>query len=128
MLELTAEIIQQDIAEYSERIRAAQDKLAQLPMTDSHWRELKKLTSKRRHLKGEIAHVKKLIGMAEESLRETHNGLHGEEPFASLYGGNDHGVVPCHIRINLLSGTLGGREGGLWGVYIPHVGTSAHII
>jgi hypothetical protein len=77
MLELTTDIIQKDIAEFRERIRLAHDKLAQLPITASHWRERKKLTSKRRYLEGEVAHVKKLIGMAEEALRVTReNTLH----------------------------------------------------
>jgi hypothetical protein len=76
-VELTAAVIQKDIAKYRERIRVVRDKLAQLPMTASHWRDRKKLISKRRYLEGEIAHVKKLIGMAEEALRVTReNTLH----------------------------------------------------
>ena len=71
LLELPADVIQQDISRYRERIVATDNKLAQLPKTSPDWRERKKIIAKRRFFKEEIIHVGKLITMAEEALKLT---------------------------------------------------------
>jgi hypothetical protein len=71
---ITDKVIKNDIAEFEQRIQAAREKLDALPATAIERKEHKKIKAKRRELKSEITHVKKLIGYAKEALEnETKN-------------------------------------------------------
>jgi hypothetical protein len=68
MLLLTNNDIREDIRGFEKRIQDARDKLAALPGTAGTWQARKNLKEKRRILKSEIAHVKRLIHIATEAL------------------------------------------------------------
>ena len=70
MLILTNDMVLDDIAGFQTRIHIAREKLDALPATAIDWKEHKKIKAKRRELKGDISHIKKLIGYAKEALEE----------------------------------------------------------
>jgi len=67
-LNLTQDIILDEIEEYKKRIQAAQQKLSALPKTPHGPQERRKIKFKRMVLKQEIEHVKGLIRIAKEAL------------------------------------------------------------
>jgi hypothetical protein len=70
MLILTDRDILKDIEEFHERIRAARDKLSELPATAVAWKARKAAMNKRRILKADIEHCKRLISIAESALQD----------------------------------------------------------
>lgn len=70
LIELTAENIQADIAEYEARLVAAESKLSELPTGYVSYPEYKKREAVRQELEAEITHVKQLLTYATEALNE----------------------------------------------------------
>ena len=69
ILELTDEMILNDIAGFEDRIAAARVKLAGLQESSpSGWKERKRLKAKRRELEGEVVHIDNLISIARSAL------------------------------------------------------------
>lgn len=69
-LELTEENILKDIEVFKKRIRNAQEKIAALPQKATGYKKRKKLKLKRRVLEQEIEHVKGMIAIASEALKD----------------------------------------------------------
>ena len=67
-IELTNEMILDDIAGFEQRIETAREKLAELPAGRLPFKEYKIRKRRRRDLESEIEHVKSLIGYATEAL------------------------------------------------------------
>jgi hypothetical protein len=70
MLILTDEDILQDIKDLEKRIQDARDKLVALPETVGTWQARKNIMGQRRILLDEIAHVLRLISIAEEAITD----------------------------------------------------------
>jgi hypothetical protein len=69
-LKLTKEDVLNDIERFEKRIQITQEKLTALPQKATGYKERKKLKFKRRILRQEIEHVKRLIAIAKETLPE----------------------------------------------------------
>jgi hypothetical protein len=67
-LNLTQDIILDEIEDYRKRIGDAQQKLSALPKNPAGFQERKKTDFKRRVLGQEVEHVKGLIRIAKEAL------------------------------------------------------------
>lgn len=63
-----------DIEGFKDRIYMAQQKLSALPRNVAGYQERKKVKFKRRTLKQEIKHVKRLIRIAKDALEEIGQG------------------------------------------------------
>lgn len=74
-LNLTKNDMRQDILDYQERIRIAQQKLSALPKNVVGYQERKKARFKRKVLEQEIEHVKRLILIASDALEEMEQGV-----------------------------------------------------
>ncbi|MBU1023489.1 hypothetical protein KKB99_04285 [bacterium] len=70
MLILTDEDIREDIRGFERRIQGAKANLAALPATAGTLQTQQNLKEKGRILTSEIEHVKRLIGIAEETLTD----------------------------------------------------------
>jgi hypothetical protein len=68
MLILTDDDIREDIRGFERRIQDAKDKLAALPEGYLPYQEHKKREKARRVLEDDVAHVRRIIHIAEESL------------------------------------------------------------
>lgn len=68
MITLTDADIRKDIRGFEQRIQAARDKLAELPVGYLPYQKNKKREKQRRDLQAEIEHVQNLIGYAREAL------------------------------------------------------------
>ena len=69
-LELTNEIILNDIKGFKARIQTARDRLAALPCGQFlSYKERKKYQAKRREFEGEIVHINNLIAIARSALK-----------------------------------------------------------
>jgi hypothetical protein len=69
-IELTNEMILDDIAEFQNRIKSAREILAELPTGYLTYPENKNREKQRRDLEAEIRHVQKMMGYAQEALEE----------------------------------------------------------
>ncbi len=67
---LTREQIEQDIKAYQDRLDKAQDKLTDLPVRGSSWKDTRKIKVTRHRLEAEVVHVQGLIRLASAALTE----------------------------------------------------------
>jgi len=74
-IELTNEMILNDIEGFKKRIQTAREKLAKLPTGNLPYKKHKKREKQRRDLQAEIEHVQKMMRYAQEALEE---GLHND--------------------------------------------------
>lgn len=63
-MEITNEIIREDIEEFQEQIRGLKDKLDALPGAAATYNDRKKLKAKRLGIEADIRHIKGLIRLA----------------------------------------------------------------
>lgn len=68
---LTDEELQQDLNKLYERLADSRYKLSELPSSVDSWKEQKKLDKKKKILRDEIKHIRKLIAIGQGALYGT---------------------------------------------------------
>ena len=67
---LTEETIREDMKAYQDRLDKVQDKLDDLPVRGSSWKDTRKIKVTRHRLEAEVVHVQGLIRLASAALTE----------------------------------------------------------